>query len=159
VVQMALDEATKANWLSESHSSGTTLSIDELMVYATAVQRSPRQRARRPLARSNAGGLMSKHKGRGMEFDEVRPYQAGDDVRAIDWRVTARTGQPYTKLFREEQERPVLIVTDFSPSLFFGTQLLFKSVQAAHCAAAIAWRAVQRGDKVGGIVGNAEQHR
>jgi uncharacterized protein (DUF58 family) len=93
-----------------------------------------------------------------MEFDEVRHYQTGDDIRAIDWRVTARTGKTHTKLFREELERPVLIATDLSASMHFGSQLLFKSVQAAHLASLVAWHAKNRGDRLGGIVFNQHEH-
>ena len=70
-----------------------------------------------------------------MEFDESRLYQAGDDVRNLDWRVTARTGEAHTKLFREERERAVLVWVDFQPSMFFATRGVFKSVQAAKAAA------------------------
>tara|TARA_B110000090_G_scaffold106922_1_gene119973 strand:- start:5830 stop:6666 length:837 start_codon:yes stop_codon:yes gene_type:complete len=97
-------------------------------------------------------------KGRGMEFDEVRHYQMGDDIRAIDWRVTARTGKTHTKIFREEVERPVLIATDLTPSMKFGSQLLFKSVQAAHIASLVAWHVKSRGDRIGGIVFNQTNH-
>jgi uncharacterized protein (DUF58 family) len=105
-----------------------------------------------------SGNYLSRNKGRGMEFDEVRHYQTGDDIRAIDWRVTARTGKTHTKLFREELERPVLIATDLSASMHFGSQLLFKSVQAAHLASLVAWHAKNRGDRLGGIVFNQNEH-
>jgi uncharacterized protein (DUF58 family) len=101
---------------------------------------------------------LAKTKGRGMEFDEARHYQAGDDIRAIDWRVTARTGKTHTKLYREEKERPVFVLTDLSSSMQFGTQFLFKSVQAAHLSALIAWSARKRGDRIGGLVFNQHQH-
>jgi uncharacterized protein (DUF58 family) len=97
-------------------------------------------------------------KGRGMEYDESRPYQPGDDVRTLDWRVTARTGKPHTKVFREERERPVYICCDFSPSMFFATKGVFKSVIAARAAALIAWKAQQSGDRVGGLVFSATMH-
>jgi uncharacterized protein (DUF58 family) len=93
-----------------------------------------------------------------MEFDEVRHYQSGVDFRAIDWRVTARTGKTHTKLFREELERPVLIATDLGANMHFGSQLLFKSVQAAHLASLVAWHAKNRGDRLGGIVFNQNEH-
>ena len=93
-----------------------------------------------------------------MEFDEVRHYQTGDDIRAIDWRVTARTGKTHTKLFREEIERPVLVATDLSSNMHFGSQLLFKSVQACHIAALVGWHAKSRGDRLGGIVFNQHKH-
>ena len=105
-----------------------------------------------------SGNYLARSKGRGMEFDEVRHYQNGDDIRAIDWRVTARTGKTHTKLFKEEVERPVLIATDLSENMLFGSQLLFKSVQAAHLASLVAWHAKSRGDRVGGIVFNQHYH-
>ena len=105
-----------------------------------------------------SGNYLARSKGRGMEFDEVRHYQNGDDIRAIDWRVTARTGKTHTKLFREEVERPVLIATDLSTSMLFGSRLLFKSVQAAHVAALVAWHAKSRGDRIGGVVFNQTNH-
>ena len=98
-----------------------------------------------------AGLLTSNFQGRGIDFSEVRVYQPGDDVRTIDWRVTARTQKAHTKLFQEEKERPVLILTDQSRSMFFGSQVTFKSVQAARLAALIAWTMLNRGDRVGGF--------
>jgi len=99
-----------------------------------------------------SGGHVSVHRGRGLEFDEVRHYQAGDDVRTIDWRVTARRGRPHTKLFREERERPMLIVADLHPGMFFGTREQFKSVLVSRLAALAAWTASRDGDLVGGVV-------
>jgi uncharacterized protein (DUF58 family) len=99
-----------------------------------------------------SGGYLSKIKGRGMEFDEVRPYQAGDDIRSIDWRVTARTGKTHTKLFREERERPVFISVDYRASMQFATRGVFKSVQAAKIASLIAWIAQRQGDRIGGQI-------
>lgn len=98
------------------------------------------------------GQYQSKFKGRGMEFDEVRPYQPGDDIRNIDWRVTARTGRAHTKLFREERERPVFLWLDLSGSMHFGTQRAFKSVAAAEVAALVGWSAVKQGDRIGGMI-------
>ena len=105
--------------------------------------------------RSVAGisGLhMSKIRGRGIDFEEFRPYQAGDDIRTIDWRVTARIGKPFTKVFREERERPVIIAVDQSSSMFFGSHTAFKSVIAAQAAAIFCWLAIDNGDRVGGLV-------
>jgi uncharacterized protein (DUF58 family) len=114
-----------------------------------------------------SGQYLSRFKGRGMEFAESRPYIAGDDVRSLDWRVTARTGRVHTKLFREERERPVLLAIDGRAGMFFGTRHEFKFVTAARLAALIAWSAHRHGDRVGGLVfseqGRAEvkpeQHR
>ncbi len=105
-----------------------------------------------------AGEGKTRFRGRGMEFEEVRVYQAGDDIRSIDWRVTARTQVPHTKLFREERERPTFIVADQRSSLFFGAHR-FKSVLAARLAASIGWAAHLRGDRVGGLVFGDEDHR
>lgn len=98
------------------------------------------------------GSSRSKFRGRGMEFDEVRPYQAGDDIRTIDWKVTARANGTYTKLFREERERPCHIIVDQRDSLFFGSTGLFKSVLAAELSAALGWAAFSAGDRVGAQV-------
>ncbi len=105
-----------------------------------------------------SGSHISKHKGRGVDFEEFRAYQPGDDIRQIDWRVTARTGRPFTKVFREERERPVIIGCDQSHNMFFGSQVAFKSVVAAEAAAIICWTTVDNGDRVGGVVfGDGEQ--
>ncbi|MED6342481.1 MAG: DUF58 domain-containing protein [Pseudomonadota bacterium] len=106
-----------------------------------------------------SGLKLSKTKGRGADFTEVRQYQAGDDVRSIDWRVTARKNTPHTKVFREERERPVLLFIDQSQPMFFGSQLRLKSVAAADIAARIAWQTLTAGDRVGAvIVDNQGQH-
>jgi uncharacterized protein (DUF58 family) len=94
-----------------------------------------------------------------MEFDESRPYQPGDDPRNIDWRVTARSSEAYTKLFREERERPVLIMTDLRSNMHFATRGCFKSVNAARAASLLAWAAHYRGDRLGGIVFGDNRHR
>ena len=104
------------------------------------------------------GPHQTKFRGRGVEFEEVRGYQAGDDIRNIDWRVTARSGKPHTKLFREERERPVLLLVDQSLSMFFGSRTCFKSVMAANCAALLAWAAFQQNDRVGGLVFSGSDH-
>jgi uncharacterized protein (DUF58 family) len=105
-----------------------------------------------------AGPNKTNFRGRGIDFEEVRAYQAGDDIRTIDWRVTARSGKAYTKLFREERERPVLVVTDQRQSMFFGSQQCFKSVMACYLGALIVWSGLQNSDRVGGLVfGNRVQ--
>lgn len=146
-----------AKWLAKYHSDGVNLGIKELIHYqgkTSLLNLSPRKTVQAKLA----GAYLAKTKGRGMEFDEARHYQAGDDIRAIDWRVTARTGKTHTKLYREEKERPVFVLTDLSSSMQFGTQFLFKSVQAAHLSALIAWSARKRGDRIGGLIFNQHQH-
>ncbi len=98
------------------------------------------------------GNRLSTFKGRGMDYEESRRYQHGDDRRNLDWRVMARTGTPYTKLFREERERPVYLCLDVRPSMQFATQGSFKSVVAAHALALVGWAAFGHGDRVGGVV-------
>ena len=93
-----------------------------------------------------------------MEFDEVRPYQAGDDVRTIDWRITARTTQTYTKLFREERERPVMLIIDQNATMKFGSRQAFKSITAARIASMIAWAASASGDRIGALIFDDERH-
>lgn len=106
-----------------------------------------------------AGPNKTNFRGRGIDFEEVRRYQPGDDIRTIDWRVTARSGSAHTKLFREERERPVLIVVDQRSSMFFGSQTSFKSVTAGHIAALVAWSGLHTGDRIGGLVFNERTHR
>lgn len=94
----------------------------------------------------------SRGKGRGMEFAEVRPYQNGDDIRTIDWRITARTGRTHTKLFREERDRAVYLLLDLSPEMYFGSQGQLKARMACQLAAALAWQAQGNGDKIGALL-------
>jgi len=101
---------------------------------------------------SLAGAKRSKQRGRGVEFDEVRQYAPGDDVRAIDWRVTARSGEAHTKLFHEERERPVLVAVDQRSAMKFGSRNCFKSVMAAEVAALLLWAALDRGERIGGMI-------
>ncbi len=133
-----LSQEQSRYWLEKLHSDGLQPTMQELLYYRTRLPAIARHKRNLP-AISQSGPLLSKTRGRGMEFDEVRHYQAGDDIRAIDWRVTARTGKPHTKLYREEKERPVFLVTDLALTQLFGSQLLFKSVQACPLTAALAW--------------------
>ena len=87
-----------------------------------------------------------------MEFEDIRPYQAGDDTRSIHWRISARTGKPFTKLYAEERERPTFIALDQRVNMFFGSGRTFKSVTAARLAALIGWSALSSGDRIGGLV-------
>lgn len=98
------------------------------------------------------GANQSPFFGSGMEYAESRVYQAGDDIRNIDWRVTARTGNTYTKLYQEERERPVLILADLRSMMQFGTRSRFKSHMAAEVAAMLAWVGFDGGDRVGGLI-------
>lgn len=114
---------------------------------------------RQAAASALAGAYRSRFRGRGVDFVESRNYQPGDDIRNMDWRVTARTGRPHTKVFQEERERPVLVLLDAAPTLFFGTRKRLKSVAAGELAAAIAWAAVRRGDRIGGFLFAPGRHR
>lgn len=107
---------------------------------------------------SGGDAYLSPFRGRGMEYDESRPYQPGDDVRNLDWRVMARTGRPHTKVFREERERPVFCWVDYRQCMFFATRGVFKHVQAANLAALAAWRAILHADRVGGLIFSDREH-
>ena len=134
---------------------GLSVELNELIAlkrFAQRVNYKPRSSA------LCSGNHLSKLRGRGMDFAEVRNYQAGDEIRHMEWRVTARTGRPHVKVYQEERERPVVILVDFNPSMYFGTRLAFKSVVAARLAAMIAWTAVKQGDRVGGIIFSAKDH-
>lgn len=106
-----------------------------------------------------SGLYVSPFKGRGMEFDETRPYQPGDDIRSLDWKVTARTGKAHTKLFREERERPVLLWVDLRQTMFFATRGVFKSVMAAKASALLAWSTAAHGDRLGGLIFSDDTHQ
>lgn len=118
--------------------------------------RSLRLPSARPARSLQAGQQRSPRRGRGMAFAEVRPYQPGDDIRSIDWRVTARRQTPHTKLYEEERERPLLLICDLSRSHFFGSTGAYKQVRNAQVAALLAWLGLWSGDQVGGIVFNEE---
>ncbi|MGL5047463.1 MAG: DUF58 domain-containing protein [Shewanella sp.] len=135
---------------------GLHLTEQELLACQNIARAIPERNSR---ARANlAGHRSSLIKGRGMEFAEVRHYQQGDDVRTIDWRVTARTGKTHTKLFVEERERPILLLIDLSQSLYFGSSLLLQSVQAGHLATTLGWNAIHHGDRLGALIASESEH-
>jgi uncharacterized protein (DUF58 family) len=107
---------------------------------------------KQPVQSQLTGKHRSRLRGRGLDFEEVRSYSFGDDIRSIDWKVTARTRNPHTKVYTEERERPVFIVVDQSSSMFFGSRKYMKSVIAAEAAAISAWKVLAVGDRIGGIV-------
>lgn len=132
------------------YANGVTLCLEELLAYEQqTVHFLP---PARQVWSQRIGQHHSRRLGRGMDFSEVRQYQAGDDIRSIDWRVTARTGKPHTKLFSEERERAVVLYIDLSHSMQFGSCLLLKSVQAAHLASLLAWLAIKQQDRVGAVI-------
>jgi uncharacterized protein (DUF58 family) len=99
-----------------------------------------------------AGVYASVFRGQGLNFEEVREYREGDDIRNMDWKVTARTNEPHLKVYREERERSVVLCVDKGPHMHFGTRGTFKFIQAARAAALIGWAANSNGDRVGGIL-------
>lgn len=134
---------------------GAYVGLDDLLALRFRPLGEPRVA---PAVVSARGGTrLSKQRGRGIDFSEVRLYQPGDDVRNIDWRVTARKNVVHTKVFREERERLTLVVVDQTQSMFFGSTTRLKSVAAAEFAALAAWRSIRHHDRVGGIIiGNHE---
>lgn len=125
----------------------TTVSLPALIALRERVGRA---RVAPAVSRAARGGQHATRLfGRGMDYAESRVYQAGDDVRRMDWRLTARSGKLHTKLFQEDRESSTLIMLDMHPSMHFGTRVRFKSVQAAHIAAALAWRTTQAGERIG----------
>ena len=136
---------------SEATARGLEATLPELLEMRAPAQGlcgAPPRVAHAPLV----GPYRSSYRGRGIDFEEVRAYQPGDDVRNIDWRVTARTGCVYSKVFHEERERPVWLLVDLGPSMRFGTRSRFKSVAAARLAALVAWVSRLQGDRVGAVV-------
>jgi uncharacterized protein (DUF58 family) len=113
----------------------------------------PRQSVRSLLS----GRKRSRLRGRGLDFDELRHYRPGDDIRTMDWRVTNRTGKPHVRVYTEERDRPVIVVVDQRLPMFFGSQKKMKSVVAAEVAAITAWRVLAVGDRIGAILFNDQQ--
>jgi len=136
--------------------SATQLNLKQLI----AMQRQVAELAvrRKHIRSAMSGSHLSRLRGRGMEFDEVRVYQPGDDVGCIDWKVTARKGTTHVKMYREERERPVLLCLDYRKNMFFGTKGALKSVVASQAAALLAWHGVQHGDRLGGLLFSDTEH-
>lgn len=137
-----------------SPASTTLAELLSLREPAIALQRQIRRKSAAP----QSGGSVSRRLGRGLDFAEVREYQPGDDVRMIDWKVTARSGTAHTKLFVEERERPVLLLVDFRANMRFGTRGMYKSMLAARLAALLGWSAVSARDRTGGFVFTDDWH-
>ena len=125
------------------------VSLDELVALGSRVSRT--RMAPLVSRAASSGQQSSRLYGRGMDYAESRVYQAGDDIRRMDWRLTARSGKPHTKLFQEDREGSLMIVVDTHASMHFGTRERFKSVQAARAAACAAWYAVRAGERVGAM--------
>jgi uncharacterized protein (DUF58 family) len=139
--------------------TGIRLNVDELIRLRLDTRRIRLDSGRLAASSPNAGTHGSRFRGRGIDYQESRGYQPGDDIRNMDWRVTARSGRPHTKLYREERERPVLVVVDLGPSMVFGTRRTFKSVVAAQAATLIAWATIDKGDRIGGLLFNGHHQQ
>lgn len=123
-------------------------SLDELLALRHQV---PRLRSGSRARSAPSGQHLSHLHARGVDYAESRIYQPGDDIRVMDWRVTARTGKPHTKLFLEERERDLIVLLDMNTSMRFGTRKRFKSAQAMRAAALASWMTVAAGDRVGAL--------
>ncbi|HEY5717405.1 MAG TPA: DUF58 domain-containing protein [Motiliproteus sp.] len=144
--------------LQTHHLHGTTPDLDALVALHRFAPRCS-LRARRPSGSPLSGEWRTRQRGRGIDFDQVRAYQPGDDIRSIDWRVTARRQAPHTKLYREERERPVLLAADLRSPMFFGSRVCYKSVQVAALSALLGWIALAGRDRVGGMVFGDHDHQ
>jgi len=132
---------------------GVYVSLDDLLALefrGRKVSFLPRQ----PVHSLLSGRFASRMRGRGLNFEEIRDYRPGDDVRQIDWKVTARLRKPHVRVFNEERDRPSLLIVDQRLSMFFGSRRAMKSVTAAEAAALSAWRILGAGDRIGAIVFN-----
>lgn len=139
--------------VSSNSNTGIYISLEELVkleYVADGFSFLPKQ----PIHSVLSGRHASRLRGRGLNFEELRGYLHGDDIRHIDWKVTARTQKPYVRVYTEEKERPVLIICDQRISMFFGTRVEMKSVTAAKLAGLSAWRILKSDDRIGGIVFN-----
>jgi uncharacterized protein (DUF58 family) len=130
-------------------SAGVRVGLDELLAMRLRARRLARPSTR--VSGIHAATHASRFRGRGVDYVESRAYQPGDDIRQMDWRLTARSGRPHTKIFQEEREQSMLLLVDHNPSMHFGSRVRFKSVQAARTAALIAWAAVHGGDRIGAL--------
>lgn len=136
---------------------GISIDVDDLISIRSHLSGLSLANIRRR-ASYRSGARDKRTRGRGMEYEETRAYVAGDDVRTMDWRVMARTGEAHTKIYAEEKERRFLLAIDLSASMFFGTRRAFKSWAAAQAAAHIGWLASFAGDRIGGLIVTPEMH-
>ena len=130
---------------------GVTSTLEDLIAFQYRTQGFsllPQQPVRSLLA----GRYGSRLRGRGLNFEEIRQYRPGDDIRNMDWKVTARTGKPHTRVYTEERDRPVVIIVDQRLSMFFGSRVSMKSVTAAQLGAIAIWKATQDHDRAGAVI-------
>ena len=135
--------------------AGLSVSLQELMEERKNLNRLHQKT--KLVSSDMAGEVRSAFKGRGIEMEEIREYTFGDDVRDIDWRVTARKKTPYTKVYAEEKDREIYVLLDLSPSMVFGTKKELKSVTASKIAALIGWMAQENRDRFGAIIYDGEK--
>lgn len=136
---------------SKNSGEGVYVSLDQLIDLKTQVLAFSKSSSHR-LHNGQPGETLSAIKGQGIEFEDIRPYMPGDDLRHVDWRVVARTGLPYTRRYSEDRERASMIIVDQRSTMFFGSGAQFKSYTAAVTAAKVAWSAVFNGHRLGGII-------
>ena len=133
-----------------SNLAGTSVTLQELIdLRHAAFHPSPAMLKKRLTI---SGQKLTSIRGRGIEFDATREYQAGDDIRSMAWRVTARSLKPHIKVYREEKERPIWLAVDLSPSMYFGTRCMFKSVKSIAQAALTGWSCLQKREKIGAVI-------
>ena len=146
----------KRNTASAATAPGVYADLDELIriqFKARDFSFMPQQ----PVSSILSGRYASRLRGRGLNFEELRRYHPGDDIRTMDWKVTARTRSPHVRVYTEEKDRAVLLLVDQRQNMFFGSRDRLKSVTAAELAALAAWRALDVGDRIGAIVFNDEE--
>ena len=142
---------------SNNSGEGVYVSLDQLIDLKTQVIAFSKSSSHR-LHNGQPGETLSAFKGQGVEFEDIRPYMPGDDLRHVDWRVVARTGLPYTRRYSEDRERASMIIVDQRATMFFGSGAQFKSYTAAVTAAKVAWSAVFNGHRLGGIIASETIH-
>lgn len=135
----------------DAFSSGGMVNSGNLVGLQKLAHQLPLRKQRKVLS-TLAGTHISRIRGRGIDFSEVRQYQSGDDIRTMDWRVTARTGSAHIKVFQEEKERPILLVCDQRSTMRFGTRRVLKQVLAADICALLGWAALNDGDRIGALI-------
>lgn len=153
---MSLFHKKKDHYDRPCRTDGVTAPLDEL-IRLRILSRGIKLFSRQKSQSDHVGQTLARTHGRGMEFEEVRSYQQGDDIRLINWPMTARTGRPYTKIYQEERDKPLYLLMDQSFSMHFGTKVAFKSVIAARVAALMLWSAFEQGHQVGGILFNEHE--
>lgn len=130
---------------------GVVTSLEELIALQFRTQGFS-LRPYQPVRSLLSGRYGSRLRGRGLNFEEIRPYRPGDDIRNMDWKVTARTGKPHSRVYTEERDRPLVIVIDQRLSMFFGSRVNMKSVTATQLGAVAVWKATQDHDRAGAII-------